>query len=199
MGYPYQLTALCITLISMTKKREGTVDPTQGQPPPVTRTRRTAPTRIVEEQLSDPETGEVRIWHRVEVIKRRGRSAGQITQAEFSMFYDEHLPRLLTLTGVQSRTFMALVDSMGFNGPFRYSTAEIAVAIGSPVPSISRALRDLRRLGIIIEVGHREIYLDPRIVWRGDITERNIAVAHLERDGLLVKRIIPADPEGALA
>lgn len=196
MGPPCRLTPWYIMMICMTTKREGTPDPTEGQAPPITRTRRTPLTRTVEMQLHDPDTGEVRVWHREEVIKRRGRSAGQVTQAEFSMVYDEHLSRLVTLTGSQLRTFMALVDSMGFNGPFRYSSAEISVAIGSPVATVSRAMRQLRLLGIIIEAGHREIYLDPRIVWRGDPVERRQAIDSLDKQGLLVKRIVPADDEG---
>lgn len=180
----------------MTSKREGTEHPTEGQPPPVTRTRRTPLTRIVEMQLHDPDTGEVRVWHKEEVIKRRGRSAGQITQSEFAILYDEHLPRLFTLSGMELRTFMALIDDMAFNGPFRYSTTELAIQVNALPTSVSRALRSLRSQGFVIEVGHREIYLDPRIVWRGDPVERKQAIDALDKQGLLVKRIVPADVEG---
>jgi len=180
----------------MTAKREGTEHPTEGQPPPVTRTRRTPLTRTVEMQLHDPDTGEVRVWHREEVIKRRGRSAGETNQSEFAFFYDEHLPRLFSLAGIELRTFIALIDDMGFNGPFRYSTSELAAQIDAFPTSVSRALRYLRSQGFVIEVGHREIYLDPRIVWRGSPIERRQIIDSLDKQGLLVKRIVPADIEG---
>jgi len=179
----------------MVDKREGTAHPTEGQPTPVTRTRRTPLTRIVEMQLHDPDTGEVRVWHKEEVIKRRGRSAGQITQSEFAILYDEHLPRLFTLTGMELRTFIALIDDMAFNGPFRYSTGELAVQVAGSPNAVSRALRSLKAQGFAIEVGHRELYLDPRIVWRGDPVERKQAIDLLDKQGLLVKRIVPAEPE----
>jgi hypothetical protein len=146
-------------------------------------------------ELYDPNTGEVRVWEREEPIKRRGRMAGQITQAEFAILYDEHLPRLFTLTATELRVFLALIDGMGFNGPFRYSTAELADQVEAHPNSVSRALSSLRRQGFIIEVGHREIYLDPRIIWRGDNKDRKIAIDRLEKDGLLVKRIVPPTPE----
>jgi hypothetical protein len=171
------------------------VNPTEGQPPPVTRTRRTPLTRIVEMQLHDPDTGEVRVWHREEIIKRRGRSPGETTQSEFALLYDEHLPRLFTLTGMELRTFIALIDDMAFNGPFRYSTSELAIQVAGTPNAVSRALRSLKSQGFAIEVGHRELYLDPRIVWRGDAVERKQVIARLDAEGLLVKRIVPADPE----
>jgi predicted transcriptional regulator len=97
--------------------------------------------------------------------------------------YDATMMELarLPLTGSDRTVLTALVAMMSFDGPFLYSTNEIADSLGMVPQNVSRSLRNLKEQGVVLEMGGRRIMVHPKYFWKGDAKERLAWLAQIDR------------------
>jgi hypothetical protein len=143
--------------------------------------------RHIRHQLVNEATGELSTWvQEVPVTSRRGPDK-RTKRGDFTLLHHDQLFRLHPLTGLELRVLLVMIEDMGFGDDFRYSTAEIAEAISSSRQSVAAAVRRLKHFGLVIELDHRSVIIDPRLAWRGETKDQEAWIKRLDADGLLVK------------
>lgn len=125
-------------------------------------------------------TGEVREYAPVKPRRKRGEKPVQKTGGRWTKLYDDHLFRLMGLTGTELHVFLTLVGETNVDHSFMFSTTDIADMLNIAPTQVSRALRVLRAHGLVIRVdSSRRWYLDPRVVWRGSDPSRETTITEL--------------------
>ena len=158
--------------------------------------------REVTRAYVDVETGETRMFRTEEALKKRPPRDMRSLEP-FAMIFPDAIAKLalLGLTTTDWRVLMHLVGIMGFEDPFRYSAKEIGVAIDVHRNNVSRSISRLKELGILIDLGHRRVYIHPDYFWRGSLKARIQVMHHLEKNrsgsatGVQFAPAPPAGPE----
>lgn len=148
----------------------------------------------VSRMYTDPVSGEVReLSHEEPIVSRRPPDRRE--NADFALIFFNAIPDLLAmdLRGNDFELFLALVQRMTYDEPFRVSQREISDSTGMPYNSVRIAMGRLRKAGAIFDVAHKAIIMNPTLVWRGTKVGRWEWVLRLRRDGRLPERTIPLE------
>ncbi len=74
----------------------------------------------------------------------------------------------LPLQGNDRRVLTALTALMTYEGPFRFSTNQIAEALDMLPQGVSRSVRNLKENGVLLELDFGEVMIHPKYFWKGD-------------------------------
>ncbi len=103
----------------------------------------------------------------------------------FGFLYLEGLQPLadLRLRGMDWRVLLALIEQATYNNSFLYSNKTIALAIDMSHAQVSQSLRNLRNLGVVLDVGpeRNRVIINPRYFWVGDRSHRVLWQMELKR------------------
>lgn len=117
------------------------------------------------------ETGEIEAYIKLKP-KNLGRGWVAVYQYAISMIADLNLPN------EQYRVFLKLLAKLDFENYLRISQGQLSEELKMKQPSISRAIKGLENLGIIVEgpkAGmHKTYRLNPDIANKGKDREKNI-------------------------
>ena len=90
----------------------------------------------------------------------------------------------MPLKGNDRAILTALTARMTYEGPFMYSTSEIAEQTGMVPQNVSRAVRNLKDAGVLVELPHRKVIIHPRFFWKGGPASRQDWIKRIENGDL---------------
>lgn len=136
-------------------------------------------TKTVTKVFVDLETGEQKRFQTEEPIKKRPPGKQRSADA-FGMWFPAGLLELaqLGLTSQEWNILMLLAAWSDFEEHTGYSPTDIANKLGVLRQSVSRSVRRLKEVGVLLDGGGpRRVWINPEYFWRGSLRAR-IGVLH---------------------
>lgn len=154
--------------------------------------------RFVTKRFVDMRTGEEVELGSEEAIKRR--PAGKQKSVEpFGLWFPEALTRLAAM-GLSNNDWRVLAQLLAWT-PFEehtgYSATDLSNKLGIHRNHVSRSVRKLRDLGVLLPGGGpRRVWVNPEYFWRGSLSGR-IKVLHMLQERKKSNAASPHEEDGS--